>query len=514
MRVSIIKLFLLFHSIVGTYTLSIGQYADCATAEANPILIADPSVNSCDQFISTTINLGTGPLPVDGFPGGSCGTTNNAQHNYWVSFIMPANSAPSFAVDIDIVGSCTSSDLKGIGITSYVGSCGTLTKVIRTCSMCNSSACNEKFFTSSTKFTAGTKIFLQIFDTSNTNCDIRLKLYVSPANDYCSSAFDLQPNKSFCNRGGTTTSEVITSPGGCSPSPNKNGIYAINNPIWFKFSVTDSDPQPYKISIDNISCVKGGQAMQMIVYDASCPCSAMNTPGCYVACTAQEEPAVTTTLTIYPGAANPGQVLPNGNYYLVIDGANGSDCQWKFNNAVLPVKLSEISTTKNNDGSLTIDWSVQDEKNIQYYNIQRSMDGIHYTTIETIVPINNNYTGPYHYIDQFTLANELYYRIEIVESDESINYSKSVYVPTSKAKINISTYTLPLGYFTVYTTNDSTNLYLMIYDTSGKNIWENYINVENKKTMINIDIQHWLSGIYFIKAISSEGEIVVKKIII
>jgi len=483
-------------------------------ADANPITIADPSVNSCDQYVSDMINLGTGPIASDGFPGGTCSGTSTAQHNYWFSFIMPLNSAPSFAVDIDILGSCTALDLSKVGVTAYVGACGSFTKVNRICSFCNSSSCDRKFFTSATKFIPGTKIYLQIYDDNNTDCAIRFKIQVSPANDYCTSAFDLQTNKNFCNRGGTTTSEVITSPGACSPSPNKNGIYAINNPIWFKFSVTDSDPQPYKISIDNISCIKGGQAMQMMVYDASCPCSSMNSPGCYIACTAQEEPAVTTTLSIYPGAANPGQILPVGNYYLVIDGANGSDCQWKFNNVALPVKLHHIQASIFDDASSMIRWSVEDEKNIQFYEIQRSSDGIHFTDVKSIAATHEGYSGSYQYIDHFTSNEIVYYRIEIVEADGSKSFSKSVHVETKNDALTISTYTIPLGYFTVYPNTNATGFMLSIFDTTGKNILDNATSIQDNRSALRIEIQNLKPGIYFIKALTSNGETIVKKIMI
>jgi hypothetical protein len=310
------------------------QSANCAAAAANPIIFQDPRINSCDQWIDT-VNVGNAPVAIDGFANLDCdgiAGSSTALYNYWYSFTIPPGTAPYINIKLEILGSCTKTDLNKMGINYYKGICGSLTFIDRICNpfgITTDPSTVERALIRTNHFTPGTKMYIQLYDNNNVNCELRLSIYMSPEFDNCATPVPLTDN-SFCNRGGNAgdagspnpagyTGDKISPPGTCIPNPPNNGaISAINNALWFSFTVLPTDPQPYSITMNNITCIDGQRAMQMMVYKANCgncaDVTSMN--ACYVACSAQNEPPTSTSLTIVPGANTSDKPnLAPGDYF-------------------------------------------------------------------------------------------------------------------------------------------------------------------------------------------------------
>jgi hypothetical protein len=332
-----------------------------------------------------------------------------------------------------------------------------------------------------------------------------MHLYPSPAEDDCSSAKTLDPTKNYCNKGASNKNEVITPPGSCSPSPNKNGINSIDNSMWFGFTVLATDPQPYTLTMSNIACTGGQQSMQMMVYTTACNCTNGGMGPCYVACTAQEEPATTTSLTITPGVNYTGYTLPAGNYYLVIDGGNGADCTWNLaQNISLPVSLLSFDLIKYKS-SVKLVWKVLQEENNKGYTLQRSADGHTFKDIDYISG-KGNYNGmlSYEYIDYDPLKSENYYRLKQEDFDGKVRYSV---IRATTMDSEVAIYPNPVTENFQLSVSDVSKEYrYTLISTNGQTIEEAVCKEDNF-----ISLRNFPSGLYYILVYNSFGEVVLNQ---
>lgn len=470
------------------------QHSDCASASSDPVTFSDPTQNSCNQWKSDAINISTATV-ASSFPNGTC-TGGTAIHNYWISFIMPPNSSTSFSIQYSILGSCTPADLTGLSTSVFTGTCGALTNISRQCSFCNTTTCNRRTFTNA-QFTPGRQIFLQVFDMNETNCDLEMAIFVSPSHDNCSQPIAIN-QMMYCNRGGTKN-EPVSAPGSCSPRPPHNGgIFSIDNAIWFSFTVLPTDPQPYAITMENISCISGTKAMQMMVFNTSCDCAVSLNP-CLLTCTAQSEPPSSDSLTIVPGVALTSDwSTPPGNYLLLIDGGNGADCTWGFDTTPLPLKFLSVTATKTEENITRLQWLIADEKKASHFEILKSQNGL--SSFENIGSVYRNDTdgvASYSFTDA---ENSGYYKILMFDLNGNKSYSNVFSADLNNENFSIEPSLITSGYFRIKNNSDvDTETEIVITDQLGNILFlENNLSSKGL-TQTDFSTNGWLSGMYFIQ---------------
>ena len=156
-------------------------------------------------------------------------------------------------------------------------------------------------------------------------------------------------------------------------------------------------------------------------------------------------------------------------------------------------------------------WSKSSEVNTNYYNIQRSMDGIHFYTIGLLTAKG---VGNYHYIDSvqsnFTHSVTLFYRLQMVDNNGQLSYSETKQVTIKPVNNKIIIYPNPAKNFImvkgihVSEINVLDNLGRTVQSVKGLNI----IASENK---INMNVA---DGIYMLQVIHNDGTITNEKLII
>lgn len=93
-------------------------------------------------------------------------------------------------------------------------------------------------------------------------------------------------------------------------------------------------------------------------------------------------------------------------------------------NAALPVKL-ESFTAKRVNGAVQINWKTSEEENVAFFNIQRSADGVLFSTITKIQPGKYNYQS---FDANAPIDADTWYRLQIVDQDGKTEYSSVVRV--------------------------------------------------------------------------------------
>ncbi|MDQ2719852.1 MAG: T9SS type A sorting domain-containing protein [Bacteroidota bacterium] len=94
----------------------------------------------------------------------------------------------------------------------------------------------------------------------------------------------------------------------------------------------------------------------------------------------------------------------------------------------LPLTLLDF-TGKNNGTGNQLYWKVENEQNLNYYELQRSIDGQNFNKISQIkATVNNNYT--YNDNVAFDISSVYYYRLQSVDNDGNFKYSVVIKIRT------------------------------------------------------------------------------------
>ena len=113
-----------------------------------------------------------------------------------------------------------------------------------------------------------------------------------------------------------------------------------------------------------------------------------------------------------------------------------------YNSPTLPVKLVGFKAVKESS-VVKLNWTVAQEANIENYQVQRSKDGINFTTIQTIQARNQSaYQPNYTLTDASPLKGVNYYRLAIIENGRK-ELSGVVTVTMSQAGNNFTINYIP-----------------------------------------------------------------------
>ncbi len=108
------------------------------------------------------------------------------------------------------------------------------------------------------------------------------------------------------------------------------------------------------------------------------------------------------------------------------------------------VALTFISLTAHQqDADIAVNWKVKNEKGMQQYEVETSMDGVNFTKAATVTALNNG-VGSYQWIDKNVTAGDHYYRIRCIAGNGSISYSTVVKVTVVFGNPSISIHPNPI----------------------------------------------------------------------
>lgn len=166
----------------------------------------------------------------------------------------------------------------------------------------------------------------------------------------------------------------------------------------------------------------------------------------------------------------------------------------------LPVKWVDVSVRKV-EGGHKVDWEVEQEVNVERYEVQRSLNG--FSNFETIsnsrISANNVLTNShYNYIDNDDLiGGTYYYRIKQYDFDGKFNFSPNVFIK-KEATLKTRMYPNPTTSITNidYDAEDDGELKITIFDVTGKAVLTRTSNVDEGEGQLKLDISELPEGAY------------------
>ncbi len=222
--------------------------------------------------------------------------------------------------------------------------------------------------------------------------------------------------------------------------------------------------------------------------------------------------------------------IPNGIYYIVVDGQDGElvkyDLTLKLNysgvgctplvtnicDVPLPVEWVAFTVEPNIDNDAMIWWSTASETNNRLFTIERSQDAIEFEPIQTVKGAgNSNTTLSYQTIDKDPLEETSYYRLKQTDYDGKSSYSKIVSYVNNKATKLMSIYPNPAhSLITIQLDGYLPSTQITITNLIGTSYYSEMVNSPDKKS-VQVDVSTFPMGLYTAKIMLSNGNIIISK---
>ncbi len=210
----------------------------------------------------------------------------------------------------------------------------------------------------------------------------------------------------------------------------------------------------------------------------------------------------------------------NGTYNLVLEFyENSGENRVSFNivTVILPVKLVSFTGTVNNTANL-LNWQVQNEDNLAFYNVQRSVDGINFNTIDKVQAKCIATTTYYNVADKSILPGLNYYRLRIVDNNNSFTYSPVIKLNGIVEKgISFFSTIVNNNNISIATSTTLQNASLTLYDATGKFI--NNVKLPRRitagsTTAVNLGNRYIAKGNYILVLTGDNGYKISKMIFV
>ncbi|MGB8194181.1 MAG: T9SS type A sorting domain-containing protein [Chitinophagaceae bacterium] len=172
-------------------------------------------------------------------------------------------------------------------------------------------------------------------------------------------------------------------------------------------------------------------------------------------------------------------------------------------NTALPASLLEFSAKPLQQNKTLLSWTVLQESKVAHYIVEHSVNGIDFTPLGSVKSVNSNNRYSYSFIDQRKPDSVNYYRLKIVDADNSFTYSKTIVLKYAGNVLqSLQAYPNPANNMIKLLVNQPVKGYgtLTVLDMNGRAVRTSQLGYMDK-TFAELPVNlHGLSGgTYFIR---------------
>lgn len=188
-------------------------------------------------------------------------------------------------------------------------------------------------------------------------------------------------------------------------------------------------------------------------------------------------------------------------------------------NIALPLTFTNINAIRKNENTIKIYWSVEQETEISNYEIERSFDGNHFISIQSLnASMNNGADNNYQTLDTNACNCKLFYRIKANKIDGSYVYSKIIMVKEFAVESKIDIFPNPVLEQTIYLQYKfpiNSDGKFELYNTIGELVYSKQILFSKNQQLYKIQLPKTIAaGSYIIKLKKLSDLLLSKQIII
>lgn len=191
--------------------------------------------------------------------------------------------------------------------------------------------------------------------------------------------------------------------------------------------------------------------------------------------------------------------LSNGTHHLYVRMLD----DWSLTNVVsfmygspLPVTWLSFSAKAISD-SVVLKWQTANEQNNKQYEVERSEDGVQFSTIGTVAgAVNSNTVHNYHFTDLHPVKGVNYYRIKQTDVNGTFSYSATVSVRLSNDQFLLLTNPVHNTLYVQLPDLPTQNSSLKIFDQEGKLVQSN--SLQTGASMQKMNVSSLVNGTYIL----------------
>ena len=177
---------------------------------------------------------------------------------------------------------------------------------------------------------------------------------------------------------------------------------------------------------------------------------------------------------------------------------------------ILPLITSSINVkaTEKINGIL-IEWKKENENNVDRYEVEKSIDGIHFSKVYATPTIGK---FNYEWLDQASLKGSNYYRIKVNYKNATSQFSNIIHIKTEKNKNNFVTVINPVinNNLSIQFENADEDVYsIVITNHLGQQVYLNNITHPGGSSTFQTGLKSMGTGVYTLQVIASKKIIAV-----
>jgi hypothetical protein len=184
---------------------------------------------------------------------------------------------------------------------------------------------------------------------------------------------------------------------------------------------------------------------------------------------------------------------------------------------ILPIRFLDFTGTLINNDNTLLKWQTATEINSSYFNVQRSIDGINFTTVGKVNAAGiSTKIESYQFIDNLSSVADqssiFYYRLQEVDQDGSGTLSKVINVSLNSQYKPLTFYPNPVkDVLNISAGSITGNVLINIFNVNGKKLLVQKQQVQ-QGSHITINTSKFAAGTYFMN-VTANGTNIQKKFI-
>jgi hypothetical protein len=303
-------------------------------------------------------------------------------------------------------------------------------------------------------------------------------------------------NTAFCNSGATIQNNSFLR------------FTAASTTATFNLNVVSSAPFGGK------PCTNGLQMQVFSVSGGNCRTGIWSPmPGSVVGGTSPGGTCINTsgalgvgTITVTITSLIPGQI-----YYIMFDGASGQECGYALSTLegagfILPATLLNFSA-RGTGSSNILYWATSSELNVDYFQIDRSYNGMQFENIGKVSAAgNSNKVLHYDFVDTKPLQAENFYRLTIFDKDHTRSFSKIIQLSQEKTEFSLlNLYPNPTNQeitASIFSKAEGKGL-VEVLTIDGRVVMQAEKDLQINQTELVFDVKNLVAGVYILKITSS-----------
>ncbi|MEO6931703.1 MAG: T9SS type A sorting domain-containing protein [Chitinophagaceae bacterium] len=168
-------------------------------------------------------------------------------------------------------------------------------------------------------------------------------------------------------------------------------------------------------------------------------------------------------------------------------------------NIALPLQLVNFAA-ENSGNAVSIEWTVEAEKEMRSYQLEKSSDGRIFSKVYEVTALNVSKSHRYTFTDVAVARSAAYYRLGMVGKDNFLNYSQTIEVKGVGGD-NAEKVYLSNNFTLAATLNADKNkqVKLGIFNSTGQLLMETTRSLSAGMNNLSIGISNLKTGLYFLK---------------